>query len=218
MFQKPTFEENIYMKIIRWAYLLLIVNVFFVILNIPFTLSALFLSLVPGNALIFWASLIFLGPGIIGVFYCADEFYKNKDLTPFKDFLSGLKKFFVKGLMYWGIFLLVLLISAVDIVFFYQTSLAPFMVAFFVILLIFTLALSLNCFYFQMRNPNSSFRDIFRISLYYVLKKWYVSLINVVLVMCLLAMMILKPQFGLLITPSIFLGIIYLNCRKLHQK
>ena len=43
----------------------------------------------------------------------------------------------------------------------------------------FGLAIMLNAWYFQVRNPQASFKDVFRISVYYGLRKWYVSCLNV---------------------------------------
>ncbi|MBO6454636.1 DUF624 domain-containing protein, partial [Enterococcus faecalis] len=53
---------------------------------------------------------------------------------------------------------------------------------------------------------------------YYGLRKWYVSCLNVFLLFSMFAMMFLKPQFGFVVTPVLFLGIIYLNTGKLHEK
>ena len=81
----------------------------------------------------------------------------------------------------------------------------------------FGLAIMLNAWYFQVRNPQASFKDVFRISVYYGLRKWYVSCLNVFTILN-VCNDVLKPQFGFVVTPVLFLGIIYLNTGKLHEK
>lgn len=216
MFNKKSFEDNIYMKIFYWAYLILFLNVTLIVTNIPFFLASLFLSFLPGNYWIFWLALILFGPGMITVLACVDEFYETHDLSLWKSLKKYFRAYFVRGLAYWGIFLVALLISLMDIWFFYQTSMAAVAIPVFIVLSVVALAISLSAMYFQIRNPKSKIKDILRASFYYSLKKWYASILNVVLLLAMITLMILKPQFGFILTPTIFLGIIYLNCRKLN--
>lgn len=218
MFKKQSFEDNIYMKLFNWAYLILVGNILWTFLNLPFFLASLFLSFVPGNYVIFWGSLIFMGPATMIVFACLDEFATLKDISPLKTFFRYLRRYFLKGLGYWLAFLAIFLVAGVDILFFYKTSMAGIMLPLFILLTLLSLAIVLNCFYFQIRNPQSPVKDILRISFYYSLKKWYASLLNVALIGAMLTLMLLKPQFGFILSPVIFLGIIYLNSTKLHPE
>ena len=65
----------------------------------------------------------------------------------------------------------------------------------------FGLAIMLNAWYFQVRNPQASFKDVFRISVYYGLRKWYVSCLNVFTILN-VCNDVLKPQFGFVVTLS----------------
>ena len=86
-----------------------------------------------------------------------------------------------------------------------------------VLLLIFGLAIMLNAWYFQVRNPQASFKDVFRISIYYGLRKWYVSCLNVFTILN-VCNDVFEATVWVCCNPVLFLGIIYLNTGKLHEK
>ena len=78
-------------------------------------------------------------------------------------------------------------------------------------------SLMIHCDYFQVKNPELASKDILKTAAYFTLRKWYVSLLNVVLVALVLIVMVVKPQFGMTILPVLFLGIVYLNCTQLSK-
>ena len=49
MFTKPTFENNLYMRIFRWLYIGFALNISFWVVNTPYTLTAMFLAVDPRN-------------------------------------------------------------------------------------------------------------------------------------------------------------------------
>ena len=193
MFTKQTFDNNIYMKIFRWLYILFIGNLGLLLVNIPFFIAVISLGLI-------------------------DTFKEEKELDPFKTFFQKFRQFGLRGFLISLLGLGSSIISVTDIFFFAKTTIGKWFIPLMVLLLIFGLAIMLNAWYFQVRNPQASFKDVFRISIYYGLRKWYVSCLNVFLLFSMFAMMFLKPQFGFVVTPVLFLGIIYLNTGKLHEK
>lgn len=217
MFKKQSFENNIYMKIFRWAYILLIGNLLFSIVNIPFFFAAICLALDVRNIPLFGLSLLFVGPAAISLLYLIDRFKEEKDVEPVKEFFRGFRRLGLKGLVFWLIGWFGIIVGIADMLFFADLPMGQWLIPFFLILILIALSVSINSWYFQVRNPESPFKDVLRMASYYALRKWYVSIINVILFALIFVLMILKPQFGFVLTPVLFLGIIYLNASQLHK-
>lgn len=215
MFKKQTFDNNIFMKIFHWVYLLLAANLCFAIVNLPFCIVALTTAIDPRNIWLFALSLLPLGPALIVILAWTDKLKEEKDIDPVKSFFQLYKQFWKLGLLYGGIAWLVTVISVVDILFFMKMPNGKWILPFFVLLAILGLALMIHCDYFQVRNPELQAKDILKTSFYFSLRKWYVSLLNVVLLGLTLVTMVIKPQFGMTILPILFMGIIYLNSTNL---
>lgn len=219
MFKKPTFEDNIYMKLIRWGYLLLVANLCFVVAMLPFALAALFLAIDLRNLFPFALSLLFVGPALIATCGYLDDFKRELEIdAPVKTFFKYWLRFGRRGLIYWLVGWSGSIVAVADISFFVNLPNGKWLTPFFMLLAILASAVSINCWYFQIRNPEKGLKDVFRISLFYAIRKWYFSLLNVLLLGILLSLMVLKPQFGFLLTPVLFAGLIYLNTGLLHKK
>ncbi|MBP1045866.1 DUF624 domain-containing protein [Enterococcus sp. BWM-S5] len=216
MFRKQTFDNNIYMKLFRWVYIVLMTSVCFTLTILPFFLAVLLLAIDSRNVLPFIGSLLFFGPAMPAVFSVIDSFKEELDVEPVHSFFKAYRRFWLQGLLLWLPGLAGTIIAAVDILFFIKVPNGQWLMPFFFILAAMGIALSINCWYFQMKNPTASIRAVFQISMYYIVKKWYISLLNVVLYLLIPLLMLLKPQFGFIITPSLLAGLIYLNAGKLH--
>lgn len=164
-------------------------------------------------------STLLFYPAIISMLAVMDRYRIDRDIAPFKNFFTiGLKQFGLKGFKYGVITTVILIILFSDIQLFYHLPFAKFSVPFLVVLCLSTIILAINMMYFRVRNPKASEKSIFRIAFYYLLRKWYVSLLTILLLGAMLATMVVKPQFGFLLTPALLIGIIFLNCTKLHQE
>lgn len=217
MLRKQTFDNNIYMKLFRWGYIFLMSSVCFTIATAPFFLSVVLLAVDSHNLLPFIFSLLFLGPAMASVLSVIEVFKEEKDVEPVRQFLIGYRRFGLKGLLFWLPGWGGSVIAVTDILFFSTIANGQWLVPFFLLVAIVGLAFSINCWYFQMKNPKAAISAIFQIAFYYVLRKWYISLLNVLLYLLIPLLMLLKPQFGFLITPSLLAGLIYLNASKLHK-
>ncbi|EYT94750.1 hypothetical protein AK89_12055 [Enterococcus mundtii CRL35] len=137
--------------------------------------------------------------------------------APVKTFFQLYRWVWKKSMYLGGSGYLVIAISFVDILFFKDQPIGIWLIPLFFIFIILAINLMINNFYFQVKNPEISIREIYHVSFYYVLKKWYISLLNTILVFLLLIVMVVKPQFGFLVTPCLFLGLIYLNCKQTYR-
>lgn len=97
MFTKPTFENNLYMRIFRWFYIGFALNISFWVVNTPYTLTAMFLAVDPRNLLWFALALLLIGPSMISLLAAIDRFAEHKDIDPVKDFCYFLRTFAVRG-------------------------------------------------------------------------------------------------------------------------
>lgn len=220
MFKKQTFETNIYMKMFRWAYIFLVGNLCFLLVNLPFFLAAITCELDIRNSLFFLVALLFFLPATLTLLAWVHSWYEQKDIDPAKEFFQLYKlcwkRGFVLGIFGW----LGTLIAIVDIVFFLRldAAIGKWVLPFFFLLILFALALTINNFYFQVKNPQASVAQIYQTALYFTLKKWYLSLLNTALILTIPVVMVVKPQFGFTLVPALFVGIIYLNCAHLYKK
>ncbi|WP_261805862.1 DUF624 domain-containing protein [Lapidilactobacillus luobeiensis] len=211
--KKQSFENNVYMKIFNWLYIFFVTSLLFSIVNLPFVLCVLFLALDVRNALIFWGSLLFFGPALMAGLAVIDRFMEIKTASPFKDYFHFLRQFFKVGFLYGAITLLIIGIFGTDIYFFMlHQKIGQFLVPLMLILMVVVLALFVNVIYFQIRNPQRDFKSVLKVSLYYLAKRWYLALINALVLLLLPTLMLIKPQFGMVLTPSLIMLLLYLNC------
>ncbi|MDH6363970.1 hypothetical protein M2139_000955 [Enterococcus sp. PF1-24] len=215
MLRKKNFENNIYMKMMEMVYFYLKANLLMLGLNLPLFLAVNFLELSIGNALIFFIALIPLGisigAGFLIIFYReASKAYQfpenlNKQILQLAKKLMG----------YWLMGLLSLLILLIDIVFFSKTQLFIWLFPGLLVLSVFTMGIMIQGIYFRIIYPNKRNIEILKWSVCLSIKKFYITIINVCLFLLLVITMVIKPQFGFLITPTIFMLLIYRNCTML---
>lgn len=217
MMKKDSYDEPFYMKIFSYAYFFLMLNVLFTLVNLPLFLTTTSLAIDYRNTLFFFIASLPIGSVVISLIGALDDFYESKEIKPLNQFFDSLKKFWLSGLIYWIANLILGTIFLVDIVYFSNTSFNRLMIPFLMILFLISLGTTLNCCYFQVRNPEKGIFEIIKFSFFYTLKKWYLSLVNVFLFLGMMGLIVVKPQFGYMIGPSILLFLLYLNCQQLHK-
>lgn len=218
MIKKQTFENNIYMRIFNWVYIFLSISLLFSFFNLPFVFCVLLLAVDPRNAVWFGLSLVTLGPASIGAIATINEFFEEKNILPVKAYFGYVKQYFLKGIAYWLSVLMVSFVLIIDIKFFMMHMIiGRFILPLFVLLIVLAIGLYLNAIYMQVKNPNHGIADVYRAAIYYLAHRWYISTINAMIFIAILILMLLKPQFGMVITPSLGIFLIYLNSRFLKE-
>ncbi len=216
--KKHDFMNNPFMKVMNWAYIGLTVSVLFALTNLPLVFCALFLAVDSRNLPFFLIALLPFGSACMAGLGVADEFITHKAVAPAKAYAQHLIQAFKRGLLYWVPTLLVVIILATDIGWFAANpALGRFLLPLLVILLAVVLGLSVNLMYLQVRNPEVGPKAVFKLAVYYLAKRWYIALLNAVLLASVPVLMIIKPQFGMVVTPSVLLLLIYLNCEFLGK-
>ena len=120
----------------------------------------MFLAVDPRNLLWFALALLLIGPSMISLLAAIDRFAEHKDIDPVKDFCYFLRTFAVRGFLYWLIGWLGSVIAIVDILFAVQFESGKWLVPFFLLLGMLSIALSINAWYFQVRNPKAAKKDV----------------------------------------------------------
>ena len=210
-------DNNIYAKLFRMVYFFLIINVGFWLTTSPLFVLISLSALTLKNYYFFSLASLTLVPSIFAILKTLDLFINKEDVSffkaYFKAFVSQFKKTFVYGL---GL-AMILTVCIVDIVFILEHPNFKLFLPFLILIMSMSTGVLLNQLYFSVRNPKQSEKAIWRIATYYGLKKWYITLLNVVILVVFLMALFLKPPVGFLILPSLLLFAVFWNCSKLHQ-
>ena len=215
--KEQRFDKNVYMEFFYWLYQSLASSLCFWFVNILYIAAAFLLSIDGRNVFSFIFSLLFIGPGCIVMIGMTEELAKEKSFSSVRLFIKTFRRFWLKGFFYWLFAWIVSVIMIFDCFFFIRFSYGKWLIPLFVLLACLSVSFSINCWYFQVRNPASKPNQVLRIAFYYTLKKWYVSLLDFLLLTSLFLFFFVKPQWCILLGPSIVFGLIYFNNRKLMR-
>ncbi|WP_430611066.1 DUF624 domain-containing protein [Enterococcus sp. DIV0876] len=218
MFTKPTFDNNIYMKIFQILYTALLANLCFWLAVFPFSAAALLLDINLGNIFWFAATSLWLGAGMISLIALIDQWIREKEIAPVKAFFCAMKSFGLKGFLYWLIGWGGIVIAIVDMRAFSYVTHGQWTYPFFLVLGVCSIGVSINSWYFQVRNPQAKMKDVLMMSFYYLIRKWYLSIINLSLFVFILLLIFIKPQIGLLLSPVVLTSLIYLNLYQIGRQ
>lgn len=211
--KEQRFDKNVYMEFFYWLYQSLASSLCFWCVNILYIAAAFLLSIDGRNVFSF-------------IFYWSrlhrDDRYDRRISKRKKFFTStfvhkDVSPILAKGIFYWLFAWIVSVIMIFDCFFFIRFSYGKWLIPLFVLLACLSVSFSINCWYFQVRNPASKPNQVLRIAFYYTLKKWYVSLLDFLLLTSLFLFFFVKPQWCILLGPSIVFGLIYFNNRKLMR-
>ncbi len=95
---------------------------------------------------------------------------KRKSFSPVRLFIKTFRQFWLKGFFYWLFAWIVSVIMIFDCFFFIRFSYGKWLIPLFVLLACLSVSFSINCWYFQVRNPASKPNQVLRIAFYYTLK------------------------------------------------
>lgn len=217
--QKKDFIDNsIYTKIIRYIYWFLMLNVLVVVTNIPVIFALSFYLQTNRIWLLLLSTSVLLGPTIGTLFQCYTKILVEKDLSAIQDYVSFFLISFKRGSIFSTLWSVSYLVCFVDLFFIFQHPSFVYLLPVVVLLFLFCTALLLNGLYFYSKNPTSAWRDNLRISVYYIFRKWPVSLLNLSLVGLLCIAFVFQQALGLFVLPSLVFYLVYLNAAHLHQE
>lgn len=111
---KTITDRPIYMMV-KYLYCFFLINFYFVVCNVLFFIVFYLADLVFENILLFYITLIPMGPSITAVLSSMGKFVREKDVNPTKDFFIAYKTHFIPTMKYWLIQLTMIFILLIDI-------------------------------------------------------------------------------------------------------
>lgn len=114
MMSKSITDRPIY-TIVKYLYYFFLTNFYFIICNILFFIVYYLADFVFENILLFYITLIPMGPAITAVLSSMGKLVKEKDIHPTKDFFKAYKVNFIPTMKYWLIQLTIIFILLIDI-------------------------------------------------------------------------------------------------------
>ena len=100
---------------VRYLYYFFLTNFYFIVCNLLFFIVFYLADIVFENILLFYVTLIPMGPTITAVLSSMGKLVREKDLHPTKDFFIAYKTNFITTMKYWLIQLTVIFILLIDI-------------------------------------------------------------------------------------------------------
>ncbi|WP_203662819.1 hypothetical protein [Lacticaseibacillus sp. 53-4] len=214
-----TFENNPFMRVMNWAYRVLVVSLLFSLTNILLVLCALFLAVDPRNLGFFGLAMVPFGPSVVALLYVCDRHFEKLAVSPARDYAQGLIRFFGKGLGYWlPVWGLTAVFGADAWFFLTKGVIGRVTLPLFSLLIAAVLGLFVSLAYLQVRNPDQPMKAIWQRGLYFLGRRWFIALANAVLLLVIPVLMVIKPQFGMVITPGLLGLLLYVNCEFLGKR
>lgn len=114
MMSKSITDRPIY-TMVKYLYFFFLTNFYFIMCNLLFFIVFYLADLVFENILLFYITLIPMGPSITAVLSSMGKLVREKDVNPTKDFFISYKKNFIPTMKYWLIQLTIIFILLIDI-------------------------------------------------------------------------------------------------------
>lgn len=213
--KKKELADGIIYKISNYIWCFLLANLYFGIVNIPFVLVALGESM-EGTFefnLIMIIALIPVGPALTALLSVMGKLVREKDINVTKDFFSAYKRSFFESVFYWSLLLVILSIIYIDISLLNNRVGIHFIKYILIALGILIISMAfyilpiVSRFYFKIK-------DVFRLSLYYLVKKFYLTIFNWIYLVGFFIIYLKVPSVILLLSGwSVFAYLIMFNVR-----
>ena len=201
--QKEFYDKPLF-SIINYITWLLLGGLYFILLNIPLIF---FYTLTSYNASLFSIALLFIclipfGPALGALYSTMAEIVREKDISFTSYFFNSYKTQFKSNFKLWFVELLLLTIFFVDFQYFYLNMSSSGLHIIFLILGIFVLILGLYAFPINCRF-HMKLRDIVALSFYYSIKKFYITLLKIIVTLIALFLVAKIHTMLVLFIPSI---------------
>lgn len=109
--------DSLFYKIAQYIYYFLLVNGYFLLSNLLIIALLLYIPISLSNLLIYVVGLLPTGASITALFYAMGKLYREKTISPTRDYWTAYKKNFIESSKYWLILLIVITVLLVDILF-----------------------------------------------------------------------------------------------------
>lgn len=171
---KSVTDKPLYI-ITKYIYYFFITNFYFVVCNILFFIVFILVDFVYENILLYYITLIPMGPSITALLSTMGKLAREKEVSPTSNYFKAYKANFLSTMKYWLIQLTIIFILLID--FNYSTNHSNILSPVFLILLIVSLFIMLYAFPIISRFE-VKLKNLFIISIYSNFKYFKTTLIN----------------------------------------
>lgn len=191
------------MNFCNYVYWFFVLNLLFMIFNIPIVLYFIFLGYESIHIYLplFLVCLLPVGPSFTAVLYTMGKIIKYKDISVFKDFFHGLKINFIQSITFWIIELSLIFILYTNFNFFntqeYGKFLLPIFLLISIILILLTPIIYILISRFKMNNL-----QLFKTALTLCITKPILTFSNIVAMLFFLMLFELAPSYTVLVMVS----------------
>lgn len=200
-----------YTMIAGVVYLALITNVLLVISCLPFVL--LLITTDPARS---WpllaAAAPFCAPGVSAAFATFREFSRN-GVTPARAFIVGWLATWRRAFQLGALVTAVLVVLIVDVRFFAESSIGVAVVPVLTVLTLMVIAVALVSLVAISDDPRSRLRDVIRAGIYLSVRRWYLTIVSLVVIGTQAALFANMPAIALGLTAAPTLYFAWANSR-----
>lgn len=193
------------MSIFNYIFWFFLLNLFFMILNIPIVSFFIFIGIsnIFSYLPLFLICLIPIGPSITTLLYCMGKLIRNGDLNIIKDFIRGLKLNFIQSTILWCCELILIFILYSNIKFFSTAKYSLILTCLFSSLII-LIALVTPYIYLLISRFSMRSIDIIKASLILVFNRPILTICNILIFFFSLILFEANPGTVILFASSIF--------------
>lgn len=217
--QNKDFTEGKFYKLTYYVYSILLTSVYFIATNILFVLGVIFAVITQREMFfspvvtlsILFLSAIPIGPAWSAILSVMSTVLKGKIYSVTKDFFKGYRYHFKKSIIMWTVNILLLLISTINYII--SINLEAMNILILPTFVLITIGLCMTLYAYPLLVKYSiSMKEVFKLSLYFSIKKLNITLLLIVSLLISFYLFTLLPQFLLLVLPggfgllSVYLG------------
>lgn len=204
-------QNNLLYDTLNYVYYLIGLNICFLFSNILFIIAIFIVKLEFQNTIFFIIALIPAGPSITALFSVVGKFIREKDISPFKDYIKAYKVNFTESMKVWGIQLILLTIVIIDIRFMIISKNIILVTLFKPLIFITGLAISISIYLYAILSRfKLKMKDLIRISVMYTFKKLPLSIISLFILLGPILYSFIRAQILIPALPTIIVYILML--------
>lgn len=165
------------MTLLNYIYFLFVVNLLFLLVSLPFSVYLIFFKTVDLKVLsLLW---IICGPALIALCISINKLLKKSDASALKTFFNAYLKNFKQGILISAVQGIILFILQIDMQFF---LIKKIYILYYMFITLSILVISISFFIYPIISRfEASSINLFKLSIFYSVKKVHVLLLNIIL-------------------------------------
>lgn len=204
-------KNNLLYDTLNYIYYLIGLNICFLLSNILFIIAIFIVKLEFQNTIFFIGALIPTGPSITALFSVIGKFIREKDISPFKDYIEAYKVNFRDSMKIWSIQLILITIVVIDVRLMIVSKNVILVTLFKPLIFISGLAVSISIYLYAILSRfKLKMKDLIKVSVIYTFKKLPLSIISLFVLLGAIWFALIRAQMLIPALPVIIVYILML--------